>query len=168
MKNRIFALFTAMLLAIGPAVWAQKGNAKKEDKEDWKRDRKEAKEEMKRDRKEAKEDWKDATGRGRGNARTFPGRGNRFPRNTPRELASVPKGHYPPPGMCRLWFPSLPPGQQRPPQPCGELQRLSFGDGAFILYNDKAYDLDYDWRKREAERVNSVPREILGFYQVRD
>lgn len=30
----------------------------------------------------------------------------------------VPKGHRPPPGMCRLWFPDRPPGHQPPPTGC--------------------------------------------------
>jgi hypothetical protein len=34
----------------------------------------------------------------------------------------IPKGHYPPPGSCRIWVPGVPPGQQSPPGPCGELQ----------------------------------------------
>lgn len=35
----------------------------------------------------------------------------------------IPKGHYPPPGSCRIWVPGVPPGQQSPPGPCGELAR---------------------------------------------
>lgn len=31
----------------------------------------------------------------------------------------IPKGHYPPPGMCRVWYPGRPPGQQPPPAACG-------------------------------------------------
>ena len=34
----------------------------------------------------------------------------------------IPKGHYPPPGKCRIWFPDRPPGQQPPPGECRELQ----------------------------------------------
>ncbi|HWP19651.1 MAG TPA: hypothetical protein VNO84_11025 [Burkholderiaceae bacterium] len=34
----------------------------------------------------------------------------------------VPKGHYPPPGSCRIWVPGVPPGQQSPPGNCAELQ----------------------------------------------
>lgn len=30
----------------------------------------------------------------------------------------IPKGHYPPPGECRMWFPDRPPGQQPPPVSC--------------------------------------------------
>ncbi|MBU0908873.1 MAG: hypothetical protein KKA54_08120 [Proteobacteria bacterium] len=33
---------------------------------------------------------------------------------------NIPKGHYPPPGECRIWFPNRPAGQQPPPIKCGE------------------------------------------------
>lgn len=33
----------------------------------------------------------------------------------------IPKGHYPPPGECRVWYPERPAGQQPPPGKCGEL-----------------------------------------------
>jgi hypothetical protein len=35
---------------------------------------------------------------------------------------SVPPGHMPPPGECRIWYPDRPPGQQPPPGDCGVLQ----------------------------------------------
>lgn len=31
----------------------------------------------------------------------------------------IPKGHYPPPGECRIWFPDRPAGHQPPPGSCG-------------------------------------------------
>lgn len=33
----------------------------------------------------------------------------------------IPRGHLPPPGSCRIWYPALPPGQQPPPGDCGAL-----------------------------------------------
>jgi hypothetical protein len=30
----------------------------------------------------------------------------------------IPKGHYPPPGECRVWYPDRPAGQQPPPGRC--------------------------------------------------
>lgn len=30
----------------------------------------------------------------------------------------VPKGHRPPPGSCRIWYPNRPPGHQPPPTSC--------------------------------------------------
>ncbi|HYG55702.1 MAG TPA: hypothetical protein VD965_10450 [Burkholderiales bacterium] len=41
---------------------------------------------------------------------------------TPAPQANIPKGHYPPPGKCRVWYPDRPPGQQPPPGECSELR----------------------------------------------
>lgn len=30
----------------------------------------------------------------------------------------IPRGHYPPPGRCRVWYPDRPPGQQPSPTSC--------------------------------------------------
>ncbi len=30
----------------------------------------------------------------------------------------IPKGHLPPPGHCRIWYPNRPAGHQPPPQRC--------------------------------------------------
>lgn len=30
----------------------------------------------------------------------------------------IPRGHFPPPGLCRAWIPGRPPGHQPPPVPC--------------------------------------------------
>lgn len=40
----------------------------------------------------------------------------------------IAKGHYPPPGSCRIWVPGVPPGQQSPPGSCADLyQRVPPG-----------------------------------------
>jgi hypothetical protein len=31
---------------------------------------------------------------------------------------NIPKGHLPPPGHCRIWYPGKPGGHQPPPQRC--------------------------------------------------
>jgi hypothetical protein len=72
----------------------------------------------------------------------------------------VPRGHYPPPGECRVWHPGRPPGQQPPPTRCDQLAgRVPFG--AFILYNDREWDTRYDWRQHERRNRGSVPAVIL-------
>lgn len=81
-------------------------------------------------------------------------------RENPRALRGVPKGHYPPPGECRIWYPGRPPGHQPPPARCGSLVgRVPVG--AFLLYNDKAYDTEYDWRRQESRRPGTVPGVVL-------
>lgn len=72
----------------------------------------------------------------------------------------IPAGHYPPPGECRVWYSGRPPGQQPPPGPCGSLVgRVPLG--AFLLYNDKAWDTRYDWRRHDARRPGPVPDLVL-------
>ena len=78
----------------------------------------------------------------------------------PRALRGVPPGHYPPPGECRLWYAGRPPGHQPPPVRCERLKG-SVPRGAFVLYNGRAWDGDYDWRIREAQAKGSVPAAIL-------
>ena len=79
----------------------------------------------------------------------------------PRQLEGVPRGHYPPPGQCRVWYPNRPPGQQPPPADCQSLTGTRLEPGAFILHGDQAYDAEYDWRKEETRKPGSVGRDIL-------
>ncbi len=77
----------------------------------------------------------------------------------PRGL-HVPKGHYPPPGQCRVWYPGTPPGRQPAPTRCSSLiGRVP--SGAFVLYNDRAYDGNHDWAREKKERPGSVPDVIV-------
>ena len=41
----------------------------------------------------------------------------------PAHSSPIPKGHLPPPGECRIWFPDRPPGQQPSPGNCYDLER---------------------------------------------
>lgn len=52
--------------------------------------------------------------------------------NYPDEHYSIPPGHMPPPGKCRIWYPDLPPGQQPPPGDCEEL-RYRVPPGAWLI-----------------------------------
>lgn len=79
---------------------------------------------------------------------------------TARHPGRIPPGHYPPPGECRIWYSNRPPGQQPPPARCESLVgRLPLG--AFLLYHDRAWDTQYDWRRHERERPGSVPDIVL-------
>ena len=79
----------------------------------------------------------------------------------PRELAGVPRGQYPPPGECRVWYPNRPPGQQPPPTSCDRLVGTRLEPGAFILHGDRAYDAEYNWREEDRRRPGTVGRDIL-------
>ena len=51
---------------------------------------------------------------------------------THRDEYPIPKGHMPPPGECRIWYPDRPPGQQAPPGNCREL-RYHVPPGAYLI-----------------------------------
>lgn len=77
----------------------------------------------------------------------------------------VPRGHYPPPGECRVWYPGREPGQQPPPAKCDQLVgRVPYG--AFILYNGREWDSRYDWPEHERRNRGSVPQVILNLMRA--
>lgn len=73
----------------------------------------------------------------------------------------VPPGHYPPPGACRVWHPGRPPGHQPPPTACNRLVGR-VPPGAFVIYNGRAWDTEYDWTAHERRDRGSVPDVILS------
>ena len=92
-------------------------------------------------------------GRGRGNAK------GKYKNKGYRTL-HVPRGHYPPPGACRVWYAGRPPGHQPRPVSCNRLYgRAPYG--AFILYNGEAWDSGYDWRGHARRHPGSVPKVII-------
>jgi len=44
----------------------------------------------------------------------------------------IPRGHWPPPGKCRIWFPDRPPGHQPAPGKCKKL-RHRVPSGAYLV-----------------------------------
>jgi len=44
----------------------------------------------------------------------------------------IPRGHMPPPGKCRIWFPDRPPGHQPAPGKCKKL-RYRVPSGAYLV-----------------------------------
>lgn len=53
--------------------------------------------------------------------------------NEKREPLGIPRGHLPPPGGCRVWFPGRPPGHQPPPVGCREAMATAPA-GTWVLY----------------------------------
>lgn len=45
---------------------------------------------------------------------------------------NIPKGHYPPPGECRIWHPGRPAGHQPPPTKC-DRARADVPPGAWVI-----------------------------------
>jgi hypothetical protein len=63
---------------------------------------------------EEKKGWDE----GRGRDERYKGGGHSYFHQHGR--TSIPKGHLPPPGECRIWYPDRPAGHQPPPFKCGQ------------------------------------------------
>lgn len=72
----------------------------------------------------------------------------------------VPKGHRPPPGQCRLWYPGRPPGQQPPPVSCRRAERLWRGRAVIVTHRGPV-------RRRPAPRWRSRPAEDIVYRRPR-
>ena len=54
-----------------------------------------------------------------------------------RQADSVPEGHKPPAGMCRIWLPNVPPGKQAAPTDCATAVR-NRPSNAKVIFGDPA------------------------------
>lgn len=78
------------------------------------------------------------------------GRDGRGPRGG---RGSIPAGHLPPPGECRVWYDDRPPGQQPPPTSCGEARRVADRTGGRVIYGgNEGRDERGDRRDRDDDR----------------
>jgi hypothetical protein len=123
--------------------------AKKAEKNEAKAEKKAEKAEAKAEKKSEKAS--DKSEKGNGHAKHSAA--------APRKLKDVPPGHFPKPGMCRLWFEGRAPGQQPKAVECARLKGNVPAD-AFVLYNGQDYDARYDW-SRDKYSVPATIREIL-------
>jgi hypothetical protein len=175
-------LLAASLLLSSSAAWAQ-GRGNDKDRKEYKdkdykgkkykgykdkdykdnRDRDDDRDDDRRDRDRRYDDRDNGRNSRNGGLGGILGRVILPPNGTagPRQLQGVPRGHYPPPGECRVWYPNRPPGHQPPPTSCQNLIGARLEPGAFILHGDRAYDSAYDWREEERQRPGSVGRDIL-------
>ena len=46
----------------------------------------------------------------------------------------VPRGHLPPPGLCRVWLYGRPAGHQPPPMSCRQAQRFAYRYGGQVIW----------------------------------
>jgi hypothetical protein len=51
-----------------------------------------------------------------------------------RHERSIPPGHLPPPGKCRVWYDDRPPGHQPPPTSCDSAHRAVRRYGGRVIY----------------------------------
>ena len=79
-------------------------------------------------------------------------------------MVHIPPGHYPPPGHCRVWYIGRPPGQQPPPLRCDVVSVIP---GSFVLYDNRAWDVDYNWVEHAHRQPGSVPRVIVDLTRRR-
>ena len=54
-----------------------------------------------------------------------------------RPADSIPEGHKPPAGMCRIWLPNVPPGKQAAPTDCPTAVRNRPANGT-VIFGDPA------------------------------
>jgi hypothetical protein len=165
MKLIPFLFVAGFWLASGQVAVAQgRGNGK--EKKEYKSDKDKKDKEFKnkdRDYKDQNDRYEPTSQRTSGKLDGILGRVVLPPTGSPgpRQLAGVPRGHYPPPGECRVWYPNRPPGHQPPPVSCDRLRGIRLEPGAFILHGDQAYDTAYDWREQERRRPGSVARVVI-------
>ena len=65
----------------------------------------------------------------------------------------IPRGHLPPPGKCRIWYPGRAPGHQPPPGDCQMLSR-QLSQGAVLVSRDR------HWRHDEHPHYHYHPRHV--------
>jgi hypothetical protein len=62
--------------------------------------------------------------------------------------------------MCRVWIPGTPPGHQPKPAACSTLAG-KVPSGAFVLYNNRAYDANHEGAREKKQRPSNVPDVIV-------
>lgn len=84
----------------------------------------------------AADPWKDESGNGRGGGWRQDDRrddGYRRDRDERHGGYAIPRGHRPPPGVCRIWFHDRPPGQQPEPTSCRRARRIAAEEGGELI-----------------------------------
>lgn len=70
-------------------------------------------------------------------------------RGLPFASLGIPKGHLPPPGSCKIWYPGRPPGQQPPPQSCANALRNAPLGAWVITHEGNRYKVNIFNRNRK-------------------
>ena len=72
--------------------------------------------------------YRDRDDRYRDDDDRYRNRDRRYGRN------AIPRGHRPPPGMCRVWFYDRPAGHQPPPTSCRQAKRQADRYGGDVIW----------------------------------
>jgi hypothetical protein len=67
----------------------------------------------------------------------------------------ISRGHLPPPGKCRIWFPDRPPGHQPAPGSCKKL-RYRVPSGAYLV----------DFCRSQRASINPKPTVMTGGFGI--
>ena len=84
-----------------------------------------------------------------------------FAQSRDRGPDDVPRGHRPPPGMCRIWLDGVPPGQQPEPTDCATAVRERPA-GARVIFGDRRSD-DAARDQRDDKARGKTPKKAKGF-----
>ena len=100
-------------------------------------------------------------------ATAAPAHAQGFVRDVRRELQDavkdIPKSHFPPPGMCRIWLDGVPPGQQPAPTDCASAVRNRPSNGRVVFGKDEKDDgksppkKDDDKDKKDDDKKKKKP-----------
>lgn len=105
----------------------------------------------------AADPWKDESGKGR----EYGDRYDRYDRDDDwdddddrgRRYGAIPRGHMPPPGLCRVWIDGRPPGQQPAPMACSRAEAVAArrGDARVIGGRGHRSDAYASYRRRHED-----------------
>ncbi|MDQ3698273.1 MAG: hypothetical protein M3373_09640 [Gemmatimonadota bacterium] len=73
--------------------------------------------------------------------------------------AAVPPGHYPPPGLCRIWIDGVPPGRQPPVMSCARARREAPRNARIIYGSDIRHASEGKWKRGMPDRDRRCDRE---------
>jgi|SRR5688572_30534664 len=65
-----------------------------------------------------------------------------------RKSGKIPRGHLPPPGLCRVWYDGVPPGHQPPATSCADARYEAARRGGRLIYGGGHSRDDRDDRDR--------------------
>lgn len=91
----------------------------------------------------AADPWKDESGKSRERGWYDPGRyddDDDWRDDRRGHYGGIPRGHLPPPGLCRVWFDGRPPGQQPPPVSCARAERIAERRGDARVIDSRGRD----------------------------